>query len=90
MDGGVAALVAYDDGTGPALYAGGNFTTPASRVAKWNGAAWSALGSGINGTVTALGTYDDGTGPALYAGGNFTTAGGRVSSNIAAWRCARQ
>ena len=37
--------------SGGDLYAGGDFTTaggvPAKRIAKWNGSAWSALGSGI-------------------------------------------
>src|SRR5262249_46405187 len=80
MRGAVFAVQVYDDRMGPALYAGGVFTTAgdvlASNIAKWDGAAWSALGSGMNGIVYALGVYDDGTGPALYAGGVFTTAGG--------------
>ncbi|MFH0982498.1 MAG: hypothetical protein V2A79_13310, partial [Planctomycetota bacterium] len=89
---GVSALTVFDDGTGPALYAGGDFTTaggvPASRIAKWNGTQWSALGSGMSGAysyVSALTIFDDGTGPALYAGGNFTTAGGVPANYIAKW-----
>jgi hypothetical protein len=43
---GVYALTSFDDGTGPALYAAGLFTTAgfvtARGVAKWNGADWSA------------------------------------------------
>ena len=39
--------------SGTNLYAGGDFTTaggvPANHIAKWNGSAWSALGSGIDG-----------------------------------------
>jgi len=62
---------------------------PTLRIAKWDGAGWSALGSGMDRNVLALGVFDDDTGPALYAGGTFATAGGRVSSSIAAWRCAR-
>jgi len=85
----VLALGVYDDGTGPALYAGGSFTTaggvPANYIAKWDGATWSALGSGMNNAVLALGVYDDGTGPALYAGGFFTTAGGVPANYIAKW-----
>ena len=46
---------------------------PANYIAKWNGSAWSALGSGMNGAVYALAV--DGAGN-LYAGGEFTTAGG--------------
>jgi hypothetical protein len=93
MNNHVLALRVHDDGMGPALYVGGPFTraggVPASYIAKWDGAAWSALGSGMNFLVYAMGSYDDGTAPALYAGGDFTTAGGRVSSTIAAWRCER-
>lgn len=77
------------DGSGN-LYVGGVFTTvggsPATNVVKWNGNAWSALGSGItgvnNGAVEALTT--DGSG-SLYAGGNFTNAGGISVNNIAKW-----
>ena len=79
----------FDDGSGPALYAGGVFTTAGgvtvNRIAQWDGTRWSALGSGMNGSVSALTVYDDGTGPVLYAGGRFTTAGGRASSNIGKW-----
>ncbi len=86
------ALTVFDDGTGPALYAGGQFTmaggVAANRIAKWDGTQWSALGSGMNNTVFALTVFDDGTGPALYAGGFFTMAGDIPSSFIAAWRCA--
>ena len=88
----VGAFTVFDDGTGSALYAGGYFTTaggvPANYVAKWDGAHWSALGSGMGGTdpyVYALTTFDDGTGPALYAGGQFTTAGGQSANCIAKW-----
>ena len=85
----VNALAVFDDGTGPALYAGGGFSTAggvsANRIAKWDGSTWSPLGSGTNGSVLALTVFDDGTGPALYAGGFFTTAGGVSASNIAKW-----
>ena len=91
INGRVDALTVFDDGTGPALYAGGIFTTAggvaANRIAKWDGTQWSALGSGLNNIVRALTAFDDGTGSALYAGGNFTTAGGMPASNIARWRC---
>lgn len=73
---------------GTDLYAGGNFTTaggaPANRVAKWNGAAWSPLGSGVGGAgdvVTALASI----GTDLYASGIFTTAGGIPANNVAKW-----
>ncbi len=93
---GVAALEVFDDGTGPALYAGGFFTTaggvPANNVAKWNGTQWAALGKGMGDTypsVGALAVFKDGTGPALYAGGRFTTAGGVPANNVAKWNGTR-
>jgi hypothetical protein len=68
------------------LYAGGSFTAAggmgASRVAKWNGTAWSALGAGVGSNVWALAV--DGSGN-LYVGGFFFTAGGVAVSNIARW-----
>jgi hypothetical protein len=77
-DGLITALAVYDDGSGPALYAGGGFTiaggAPANRIARWDGSRWSALGSGMNATVNALAVYDDGSGPALYAGCSFSSS----------------
>lgn len=90
----VHALVVFDDrsGGGPALYACGTFTTaggvPANNIAKWDGVAWSALGSGLNGTVDSLTVFDDGTGggPALYAGGLHTFGGGSpMTGYVAKW-----
>ena len=83
------ALTVFDDGSGPALYAGGDFETAgganADNVAKWNGSAWSALGSGISSRVLTLTVFDDGSGPALYAAGGFGTAGGVSANRIAKW-----
>jgi len=85
----VSTLAGYDDGSGPALYAGGYFTTagglPANYVAKWDGSNWSALGSGMDARVRDLLAYDDGSGVALYAAGGFTTAGGDPAEYIAKW-----
>ena len=85
----VWALQAFDDGTGPALYAGGAFwnsgSTGLGRVGRWNGTSWSALGSGVSDTIYALSVFDDGQGPALYAGGAFTIAGGAPAAHIARW-----
>ena len=51
LDGGVLALATFDDGGGPALYAGGFFETagpvPALGVARWDGTTWAPLGSGL-------------------------------------------
>jgi hypothetical protein len=89
MNSSVLALAVHDDGGGPALYAGGGFTSAggvvANRIARWNGAGWSALGNGVNDDVLALAVHDDGGGPALLAGGLFTTAGGLAANHIAKW-----
>ena len=85
----IYALAVFDDGDGPALYAGGDFTSIGGlnirNIAKWDGASWSTLGTGTNGEVFALTTFDDGNGSALYAGGRFTNAGGVSTSRIAQW-----
>jgi hypothetical protein len=86
----VHALATFDDGSGPALYAGGYFTSAGgvigtAYVARWDGAAWSSVGGGMNEAVYALEVFDDGSGPALYAGGNFTSAGGTAAARIARW-----
>jgi trimeric autotransporter adhesin len=75
----------HDDGSGPALYMGGDFKSvagyPASGIAKWDGVRWSTLHHGVSTTpsgswtkgVRALITHDDGSGAALYVGGHFQT-----------------
>ncbi len=72
----VIHMAAWDDGDGMALYVGGSFTTaggnPATRVAKWDGSAWSAMGAGLDSTVQELIVFDDGSGEALYALGEFS------------------
>ena len=82
-DAGVYALAV----SGTNLYAGGGFTTaggvPANYIAKWDGSAWSALGSGSgrrNSYVYALAA--DGAGH-LFVGGDFSLAGTNVSPYIA-------
>jgi hypothetical protein len=81
-DGTVYAAVVDASGN---LYIGGDFTEAggmaAKYIAKWNGSAWSALGSGMNNVVRALAV----SGTDLYAGGDFTTAGGKSANYIAKW-----
>lgn len=70
------------------LYAGGAFTAISAtantaRIAKYNGSAWSALGTGANGDVYAIEIGNDGT---LYAGGTFSSMGGIANTaKIAKW-----
>jgi len=96
IGGGVFGLSASDGGFGgaPALYVGGVFTEVddinANLVARWDGQAWSALGSGIDpcdSTVVAVLVVDQPSaiGPALYAGGDFHEAGGVSVRSIARW-----
>ena len=94
FDGGIPKTIQkFDDGNGPSLFIGGDFTsaggTAYDRVVRWDGANWHELGGGIDGRVEQLGFFDpDLSGsrePALFAGGEFTTAGGLPSSNIARW-----
>lgn len=64
------------------LYAGGDFTTIggvlANNIAKYNGVAWTPLGSGLTGgTVARNAMFMDALG-LLTVGGTFTTAGGIV------------
>ena len=87
-------LLVWNDGTGPAVYASGYFTSAgnaaAVSVAKWDGLQWSELGSGLtrNGSAhraPGLAVHDDGTGEALYATGSFDSAGGTQAAGIARW-----
>lgn len=82
---GVKALAVYDGD----LIAGGHFDTiagvRANRIARWNGATWSPLGGGVEGTsqpsVRAL-TVHEGE---LIAAGLFDTAGGIGAASVARW-----
>jgi hypothetical protein len=86
----LSALQVFDDGNGPALYAGGQFTaaggTAASRIARWDGSSWSALGAGLDSTVYALAVHDDGSGSALFVGGTFLESPAK-DSDLARWGC---
>lgn len=71
---------------GTDIYVGGDFTTAggvsAADIAKWNGSAFEALGSGVNGDVRNVITAPNGD---IYASGDFTTAGGITVNYIARW-----
>jgi hypothetical protein len=80
---GVAANVIAVNGND--VYVGGSFTNAggvsANAIARWDGATWSALGSGVNGSVSAIAFL----GSDVYVGGNFTSAGGVSVFHIAKW-----
>lgn len=71
------ALAEFDDGTGPAIFAGGN------GVAKLDHGSLIEIASA--GFVYAMTTFDDGTGAALYVAGRFTSMGGVGANNVARW-----
>lgn len=79
----VAALAVMPNGD---LIAGGQFATaggaPANCIARWNGSAWSPLGTGLSGFVHALVVMPNGD---LVAGGDFGSAGGAPAFNVARW-----
>jgi hypothetical protein len=90
----VLALAVDNDG----IYAGGRFTTAyinnsssvgANRIARWNGTAWSPLGTnagnGVNSYVNAIAV----NGGDVYAGGEFTTAYNSDGSSVSASRIAK-
>lgn len=79
----VSAVVADSAGN---IYVGGSFsainTVAASRIAKWNGTSWSALGSGVSGgNILAIAV----SGTDVYVAGGFTSAGGVPANKVAKW-----
>ncbi|GAB3877662.1 PE family protein [Hymenobacter segetis] len=84
---GAASSVAADASGN--VYVGGTFSFPAAgggtitNIAKWNGTAWSALGTGTNGMVSRIAVAPNGT---LYASGTFTAVGGQPApSGVGRW-----
>ena len=89
VHGWIDALAVFDDGSGPALFAGGCVDTAGGvtvmGVAHWDGSAWSAVGTGVQGWVYGFAVLDGSSGPALYAGGEFVLAGDVTANNVARW-----
>jgi hypothetical protein len=75
----VFGAVVFDDGSGPALYAGGRFdeidgVAGTTLLGRFRDGAWEPVGDGlsrssITGDAGQLAVFDDGSGPALYIGG---------------------
>lgn len=94
----VNALFAFDDGSGPKLYAGGLFQTAggisAGNIARWDGGRWEAmptatssgLGTATGSDVWALASFDAGEGERLIAGGHFTRSSGSPTDYTAMWK----
>jgi hypothetical protein len=74
----IESFAVFDAGSGPALYVSGYFTTaggiatPGS-VARWDGNAWSSVGTPPPDGVHGLTVFDDGVAPALYGCSNTYT-----------------
>jgi trimeric autotransporter adhesin len=86
----VYALLAQPNGD---VIAGGEFDVaggvPAAKVARWNGTAWSAMGTGID-PVSPVGDTSSvhtlaAVGGEVFAGGPFVRVGGRDSTGLARW-----
>jgi hypothetical protein len=95
-DGPVFSLALFNEGAGHRLFAAGRFARSSglavNNIARWDGAQWSALGTGIEPTasnpnpmILATAVHNDGSGLALYVGGSFQSAGGVPASNVARW-----
>lgn len=89
-------LDTFNDGTGEALYLGGDAvpsgTGLTSPILKWTGQAWAPLTTvpwygytSEQTQVSALHVFDDGRGPALFAAGFFSSAAGVPANGLARW-----
>ena len=69
--------------SGTNLYVASDFATAGgitcNNIARWDGSAWSRMGSGLNFAGNALAVL----GSDLYVGGYFDVAGGKVSARVA-------
>lgn len=69
----IRKVLAFNDGSGPALWVFGEFNAvngvPATQMAKWDGQRWTGPSPNILATnvVGDACVYDDGTGPAIYS-----------------------
>jgi hypothetical protein len=91
----VFGTVIFDDGSGPALYAGGRFNTIDGQsiplLARYRDGAWESVEAGLFGTSPVadagqLAVFDDGSGPALYVGGrSFFAAGTSDMADVYKW-----
>ncbi|PYK97624.1 MAG: hypothetical protein DME19_15640, partial [Verrucomicrobia bacterium] len=71
--------------SGSDLYVGGAFIQAgginASRIARWDGQNWSAMGSGTDSDVYTIAVAKR----EVFIGGNFTRAGGQSIRSLARW-----
>ena len=92
-NGAIRDVLVWDDGTGPALYACGEFTSiggsAANRIARWDGTSWTPLGTGLEGgsspACRRMIPWTIAGEPVLVVGGNFASAGGNPALDVAVW-----
>lgn len=94
---GARDLAVYDSGSGPELYAIGNFKKAGQLdvrgLARWNGTTWSSVGGGLTPTSplasagSTLGVFDEGGSPVLFAAGfaESSSTSGDIFRGLARW-----
>jgi trimeric autotransporter adhesin len=99
VNGAVSSMGVYSQQTpsagAPALFVSGAFTiaggSPISRLARWDGSAWSAVGpagnDGLDASASAMLAIPSGPLAGLHIGGSFSRAGNQSSASFATWRC---
>ncbi len=93
LDGRVITLEVLNDGTGPALYIGGEFTLAAGLdapfIAKWDGTTWSAFngpgGPDSLSKITGIHFHDFGGGPSLFVCGVLYNLEARTTPAVLQW-----
>jgi len=92
VSGDVFSQLVWDDGSGTALYLGGNFSSagdiPAVGIVRWDGTTWSDVGGSFgpgSNYASDMVVFDDGSGPALYVTGRIYEAGGVAADHLVRW-----
>jgi hypothetical protein len=83
----VYRLASFDDGRGPALYAGGYISmaggVPVHLLARFNGVQWDDVMGGVGGgTPEDFAVFDDGRGPSLFVAGYFNRVGAGAPGSV--------
>ncbi len=69
------------------IYLGGSLSLNSSiyYITRWDGSAWTLMGSGVDNTVRAIAVMPNGD---VIAAGDFANAGGAPATRIARWNAA--
>jgi hypothetical protein len=85
----VGDIIVFDGGEGPQVHVTGSFIssqgTTLDRIARFDGAAWRPLATGLQGGGSSFAIWDGVGGTSLWVGGTFTSAGGGASPKLARW-----